>query len=208
MTQTVIVAILTFIASAPFWGLIAALVDRLRFDGISADFLPGTVGAIGVYADAVGGLGVRLKVTNVTSRPLAIERIDALLSMKPKRGAPSVHLASGTFLVSMIEDGPYGAEVSMEGYPIVVPGGGGQVYLQLSQDTGMQYFRRERRFFFFPRFIRLTDLGVDDPQAPADPEGNRMYFEYFDLTSLELHLRVNGKVRKLPVSIWKLKEAA
>ena len=203
MIQAIVAAVITFFASAPFWGLASALVGRLRFDGISVDFVESTSGAIGLYSDAGPRWGIRLKVTNVHSAPIAIEKIHAEMQLKPPHGTSNVQLARGQCSVSIVRDGPYGTDESMESYPIVVDRGGGQVLLQLM--AYMQYYSKERRYLVLPHWERMDSLGIEDPEAPIDSEGNRMYHHIVDITSLQLRVQINGKIRKLPVEVFKLK---
>ena len=212
MSQTVIVAIITAIVavltSSVLWAGVTALVNRLRFGGISVGIVPATGGAIGLYADGVKGFSIRLRIANVTSQAIAVERIDVLMQLKPRPQAPKVHLARGSCTTSVIRDGPYGTDLNVEGYPVVVPGNGGQLYLELNADMDMQYYRKSRRHLVVPLWTALEGLGIDDPAAPTDPDGDRMYFDYFDSTSLQLSLQVNGKARRLPVHVWERRETS
>ena len=203
MVQIIVAAVITFFASAPFWGLASALLGRLRFDGISIDFVEATSGAIGLYSHTAPQWGIQLKVTNVLSSPIAIEKIHAEMHLKPPHGTSNVQLARGQCSVSIVRDGPYGTDESVESYPIVVPGGGGQVCLQLM--SYMQYYSKARRYLVHSYWQRRDSLGIDDPEALIDSEGNRMYHNIVAITSLQLRVQINGKIRKLPVEVFKLK---
>ena len=176
------------------------LWNRLRFDGISVGFPPATTGAFGLYSDAVRGFNIQIKVANVTSRPVAIEGVDALLVFEPKPGAPQVHGARGA-CEPFIATGVFDESPRADSFPIVVSGSGGELHVKLDTSMGMRYQRRFLHFFW----KYLDGLGIDDPTAPTDPDGERMYQDYFNLKSLHLMFRVNGKIRRKPANIWRLR---
>lgn len=172
------------------------LWNRLRFDGISVGFVPATGGAFGFYSDAVRGFSIHVKVANVTTRPVAIEDVEALMYFEPKPGAPQVHRALGACDPFMMK-GPYDENPRMDSFPIVVPGGGGELYVRVAPSISMRYQRRYLHFFW----TYLDGLGIDDPGAPTDPDGQQMYQDYFDLKSVRLMFRVNGKIRRLSKNV-------
>lgn len=175
--------------------LLAAVWRRTRFDGIAVDVVPGMEGAFGLYSDSVQGFHTRIKVVNVDASSAAIEWIAAFLPLKPNPGAPPVHAAFGECWPELVSDGARGAHLAEALYPIVVAGNGGEAFMELT--VAMQYY--SRRLPFWPYFWKdLATVGIDDgAEAPTDPEGNRLYHDYFDVDLPLLRLRINGKFRPL-----------
>ena len=201
--QTAITVAIAFLSGTVFWGLVRALIERFRFDGISVDFVESTVGAIGLYSRGVPEWGIRLTVTNVGSTPIAIEKIHVEWQLKPPTGTSKVRLARGQCRVSVIQDGPYGTDERTESYPIVVPAGGGRISLQL--DAHLEYYSKAHRFLIIPYWRRMDGIGIEDPDAPVSPDGEKMYHHIVDVQSLQLKAQINSKMRKLHVEVFKYK---
>ena len=198
--------VIPFALGIPIVPAIRWVITRAQFEGISADTVPGTGSVLALYAEGITGWGIRMKVVNATSAAMAIEGVDVLMDLSAREKPSLVNCAAGACSPSIVTAGVYGQEEKAEAFPISVKPHGEEICLQLH--ANLAYYSRRSRHIFFTEDRAVSTLGLEDPSAPRDSEGRPLYHHVFHVRSIRLRVRINDKIRNLPVNVFVYKGEA